>query len=949
MNTGQTTAARHLICFLIAVSGLAGASAHAATLPSGFSETVIASGLQRPTAMQFAPDGRLFVCEQGGRLRVIKDGSLLPDPFVTLTVSSSGERGLLGVAFDPAFSSNHFVYLYYTATTPAVHNRISRFTANGDTALAGSEVVIFELDDLSSATNHNGGALAFGPDDKLYAAVGENANSANAQVMTNLLGKMLRINRDGSIPADNPFYASASGRNRAIWALGLRNPFTFAFNPAGTQLFINDVGQDTWEEINDGIAAANYGWPQTEGSTTDPRYVGPRYAYGHLGACAITGGAFYSPLTAQFPGDYSGDYFFADYCGGWIRRLDPSAGNSVTTFATGIAAPVDLKVADDGSLYYLARGSGTTTGIVYRIAYGASAPSITMHPASRSVQPGASVTFSVRASGPSPLRYQWMRNGADVAGATAQDFTIASVASGDNGARFRARVTNDFGNVLSNEAVLTVAANQAPTGTISQPAAGALYSGGSVITYAGTATDSEDGTLPGSAFTWWVDFHHDTHTHPFVAPTTGATGGSFTIPTRGETSPNVWYRVYLTVRDSGGLTHTTQRDVLPRTVRMTVATNPAGLQLTLDGQPVATPFSFDSVVGVVRNIEAPTPQVSGGVTYEFGSWSDGGAARHDVSTPASASSYMATFRASTGGPVHGLSATYFDNSNLTGATVTRVDPTVDFVWGYGSPAAGIASETFSARWTGQVEAPVTGTYTFYTVSNDGVRLWVNGLLIVNNWTNHGITENSGTISLTGGQRYDIRMEFYEDLSTAAARLLWSHASIPKAVVPSERLYTQAQGVPATIRINFQTASAPVPAGYLVDAGRQYGDRGNGQTYGWNVDNTAQMRDRNAGNSPDQRYDTLGYMQKPANPNGFWELAVPNGSYLVRVVAGDPVYFDQVVRIVVEGTLAVSGTTTSAARWIEGTSTVTVTDGRLTISNGTGANVNELCFIEITPQ
>jgi glucose/arabinose dehydrogenase len=318
--------------------------AAAATLPTGFSETSVATGLASPTAMQFAPDGRLFVCEQEGRLRVIKDGALLPTPFLTLTVSSVGERGLLGVAFDPAFAANHYVYVYYTATTPGVHNRISRFTANGDVGVPGSETVIFELDNLSSATNHNGGALAFGSDGKLYAAVGENANAGNAQSLSNVLGKMLRINADGTIPSDNPFFATASGQNRAIWALGLRNPFTFAFNPFGTELFINDVGQSSWEEINDGIAGANYGWPDTEGMTTDPRFRSPRYAYDHsAGACAITGGAFYSPLTQQFPASYVGDYFFADYCAGWIRKLDPAAGNSVVSFASGIASPVDLE------------------------------------------------------------------------------------------------------------------------------------------------------------------------------------------------------------------------------------------------------------------------------------------------------------------------------------------------------------------------------------------------------------------------------------------------------------------------------------------------------------------------------------------------------------------------------------------------------------------------------
>jgi hypothetical protein len=468
-----------------------------------------------------------------------------------------------------------------------------------------------------------------------------------------------------------------------------------------------------------------------------------------------------------------------------------------------------------------------------------------------------------------------------------------------------------------------------------------------VIAYAGSGADSEDGTLPAAAFTWRVDFHHDTHTHPFIAPTSGATSGSFTIPTTGETSANVWYRIYLTVRDSGGLTHTTERDIVPRTARLTLATNPAGLEVRLDGQPVATPYSFDSVVGVVRNIEA-VAQTANGTTYEFVSWSDGGAARHDVSTPAAAATYTATFRTAAG-PVNGLSAAYFNNVDFTGAALTRVDPVVDFVWGSGSPAAAIGADTFSVRWTGQVEAPFSGTYRFYTVSDDGVRLWVNGVPIVNNWTDHSATENSATISLTAGQRYDIRMEFYENGGNATARLLWSHASISKAVIPSARLYPQGQSGPAAIRINFQPASAPVPGGYLPDGGRPYGARGNGQTYGWNADITAQTRDRNAGNSPDQRYDTLAYMQRAPTTNAVWEIAVPNGSYGVRVVAGDAVFFGNVVRIAAEGAPVAAGTTTSAARWVDGTATVSVTDGRLTITNGAGADGNKICFVEITPR
>ena len=168
------------LTLMIAVAGV-----HAATVPPGFTDTLVASGLNTPTAMALAPDGRIFVCQQGGALRVIKNGVLLPTPFLTVTVDSSGERGLLGVAFDPNFVSNQLVYIYYTATTPTIHNRISRFTAAGDVAMAGSETIVMDLPNLSSATNHNGGALHFGPDGTLFVAVGDNANGANAQSLVN--------------------------------------------------------------------------------------------------------------------------------------------------------------------------------------------------------------------------------------------------------------------------------------------------------------------------------------------------------------------------------------------------------------------------------------------------------------------------------------------------------------------------------------------------------------------------------------------------------------------------------------------------------------------------------------------------------------------------------------------------------------------------------------------
>jgi glucose/arabinose dehydrogenase len=346
----------------------------AATLPTGFTESQWGSDLSgAATAMDFAPDGRLFVCLQDGHLRVIsKDGVLLANPFLTLLVDSNGERGLLGVAFDPNFTSNHYVYVYHTVPGSPAHNRISRFTANGDVAVANSEFVVVNLDNLSSATNHNGGAIHFGPDGKLYVGVGENADGANSQSLSNRLGKILRINSDGTIPPDNPasfpgISGSTSGANRAIWAVGLRNPFTFAFQPGTTRLFINDVGQSTWEEINNGVAGSNYGWPTAEGpaSPPNPNFQDPIFYYGHGSSsttgCAIVGGAFYNPTVLQFPRSFIGKYFFADLCSGWIRVLNPSS-DTASDFASGISSPVDLHVGPDGALYYLTHG-----GRVFRI------------------------------------------------------------------------------------------------------------------------------------------------------------------------------------------------------------------------------------------------------------------------------------------------------------------------------------------------------------------------------------------------------------------------------------------------------------------------------------------------------------------------------------------------------------------------------------------------------
>jgi glucose/arabinose dehydrogenase len=344
--------------------------ASSSDLPQGFVRETVSDGLPaRVTALTFAPDGRMFVALQNGRIEIISGGVRLGTPFADLDVNSTGERGLIGLALDPAFGSNGRVYVHYTTDAGGTHNRISRLSASGN-ASAG-ETVLVNLPALSSASNHNGGALGFGADGKLYVGVGDNTNTTASQSTSSVLGKLLRFNADGTIPTDNPFYGQVSGLARAVWGLGLRNPFTFAFDPGTGSLFINDVGGNEWEEVNLGVRGGNYGWPGYEGPAAQLGPTSPRYAYWHgndfVPGFAIVGGAFYRPATQRFPSDFAGDYFFGDYVSGLIHRLDPAHGDVVGAFARGFEGLTALAVGPDGALYV---GADAASGnAVYRIRY----------------------------------------------------------------------------------------------------------------------------------------------------------------------------------------------------------------------------------------------------------------------------------------------------------------------------------------------------------------------------------------------------------------------------------------------------------------------------------------------------------------------------------------------------------------------------------------------------
>ncbi len=622
----------------------------AQTFPSGFARVQVGSAISSPTVMAFAPDGRIFVAQQGGALRVIKNNALLATPFVSLTVNSNGERGLIGIALDPDFATNNFIYLYYTTNTAPIHNRIVRYTANGDVAAAGSEQLILDLDNLSGATNHNGGALGFGLDGRLYVAIGDNATGSHAQNLDTYHGKLLRINKDGSAPTDNPFFAAgATEQRKRVWAYGLRNPYTFSIQPVTGKIYVNDVGQSAVEEINDAtVGGRNFGWPTAEGTSTNPNFTNPVFLYNHSGAaptgCAITGGTFFNPSFTTYPASYVGKYFFQDYCTNWIYSLDLSGTPTATLFGSSVGGSgVNLSTGPDGNLYYLSRGSQA----LYKITSTSSTvPAIVQQPASVSIPFGESEQLSVSVTGTAPLQYQWQKNEVDILGATQSTITISNAQLADAG-NYRLRVTNIAGQIFSNTAVVSVIANTKPIGEILTPAAGTTYAAGTTISFSGSGTDAEDGSLSAAAMSWQINFHHDTHKHD-EPPRNGISSGVFEIPDAGETSANVWYRFILTVTDSKGSIGKDSIDVYPRKSFLNFVTDPPGLQITIDGQPKVAPISIESVEGIKREIGTLRIQAVGGVGYEFSSWLHGGGVIQVITTPTDNITYTASFSAIVG-------------------------------------------------------------------------------------------------------------------------------------------------------------------------------------------------------------------------------------------------------------------------------------------------------------
>jgi PKD repeat protein/glucose/arabinose dehydrogenase len=686
-------------CLLLATS----ATAQAATLPAGFAEETLGAGLTAPVGAATAPDGRIFVAEKGGRVRVITPDRLtLAAPLLDISgrVNSYHDRGLLGIAVDRDFATNGYLYLLYTydvapltadSSTATVAQLLrvtvsANNTASNETVLLGSytsgacPTASNTLDCLpSNGASHSIGTVRVDPSDgTLWVGLGDSSSFTQVDNLAfrtydeqSFAGKIIHVDRAGRGLPGHPFCPADADLTHVctkLYAKGFRNPYRFHLRPDGP-LVAGDVQWDANEELDIVRPGGNYGWPcweargQTPGYSSDQRCASlyaaggdtkPLHHYPHVdgsgnNSSAIVGGPEYN--GTDFPPEYRSSIFYGDYAKGVIRRVrvdasdncvdpNPQGGCGALPFATDWFGGVDLQAAPGGGLLYVEFGDGGPTGSVKRIFWD-----------TLSGRPVAKIAASPR-SGPAPLNVQFSSAGSsDPNGDSLSyqwDFGDGSTSTAQNPSHtytsagtFTARLTVSDGT-QSNSASLTITpGNSAPTVNITAPVQDSAYRAGQTIELRGNASDPEDGALTGTSLSWRITLVHGSHDHPLSE----RTGTSASFVAASDHDSDSFYRITLRATDSAGLDSERIVTIRPETVPFVLKSSPEpGAEVSYGGISATTPYARQSAIGYETSVSAQETYTRLGRTWVFDSWSDGGARLHNITIPASASSLTASYR-----------------------------------------------------------------------------------------------------------------------------------------------------------------------------------------------------------------------------------------------------------------------------------------------------------------
>jgi len=594
--------------------------------------------ITQPTAFQFAPDGRMFIAQRNGDVKIVWAGQNTANGLKHIDVDTSQEHGLLNMVLDPNFATNPYMYFYYTGTDAKV--RIAR-------AVVGSDYieplqVLWTARDPWTSQNHQGGGLDVDNWNQILFSTGDNYVSSNAQDVTNDYGKVFRIRTDGTIPADNP-YLNTVGASPALFAIGVRNPFRLIVDRQTNTVYLSDVGQAAFEEIDKVDAGKNYGWPYREGngacSIPDcSGFTGPLYSYAH----PTNGNGAAINLNHAYYGNYYGGLFndkllYNDGMQGQLNMLSKTGVSEQVL--TGIGYVVDMAPSPSGQLYLLDYYAGKIQRLIYGLGPLNDEPYANPTCTPVNVTVGSTVTCAANAGDQNndPLTYSWDLGDGRTMTSANPTFSYA------NAGQYKVRLSINDTHTTVGWPPMTLNVGAQPHVELTSPDVSTLISAGSTINYSIAATEASGAPIDDNKVKLTVKFHHNSHTHDFIVNQLGKTG-SFTIPTNIETDLDIWLDLYITVTDQNGADTTILRNVYYGQTTLLLDSNPHGAVITVDGADATNSSGFVGVTGIIRTLEAPDTYTAGGAGYRFSSWSDGNTNRsRTLAFPSAATSLTANY------------------------------------------------------------------------------------------------------------------------------------------------------------------------------------------------------------------------------------------------------------------------------------------------------------------